>query len=1254
MAEEYLEIIKARVWWKVDSEAEWIANPLILGPGEPAWVVNENGQGVNVKIGDGTKKFSELPYFVDYAGGQFIAVESNVLPEPEAPVAYSFVPEGTYSFAGQPDLVVSAGHWGQVNWDGSSWSLVDMGELPVEPKTTDVNEGNPLAPTSDATWKADKAIDNKVLTIVKEDETEIIHKDVSDTATGFGASVNAYGWGFPAVARTNIKQINIRLGASVLSTSQSITVRENSKTGTILKFKAFSKNISGSSVLVEFDFSDSPIVNPNNANLWIEIRANSTLTIYRLTPAVVFSSANGYPVVSYSTTNDVNGSTLPTNSANMDFYHEVITVEEGITDLTDWMKGKINESVDITVTDAVEAGNFNPVESDAVAIEVERIDSTIGQIASYDSEIIGEQTFKDVAQTSSVLGTSTITGWGFPLKERQNILNIPIKIANTVASTQQVLSIRENDRDGAVLVTKAYNRNIPTSGPGVLVDFELDGILENPNNTKLWAEIYSATPFGIFRVTPAQVFTEADGYPFVRTTTATDMGVTRVFTGGPSSYYDIYHEVVVAVVDEGYKFTENMREQISTIASETVVQSESGELPNENERISFTGSSVTWGDGYLQSGYVGEYIKWKQSKLAQAILATELEGGILVANRQYFLGQARKITGVGQEFEFKIKGNEVSIIQGIERSNANASEIELYIDGNLHDTFNNFNPTPIGAFTKNFTGDGTIVMFDLGNAFTYGHTVTVGGASNIVTLNTTQNTGFTIPTGSDCAIIRRLGVDENGNSAVTHWLWFKVAPTNGQAIIVNGTRGKALFYEETTIGQDVSGNNESPYGDGDTSFDPLAPSSVATGLDFRQTDDRVVNTYRFLDNKERTVRLRIKGNYGAASGTPYFIFNFATNRYFHFQNAGIGGWDLWDLDKTISQDALRGWQRVIEFNPDKLVVETTPNDDWIVKGHKVYSSATLSLAELRATKNLPLRSIDYNSGNDDYTMTRWRGFITAITEDSVTFSGTVDTPIVVGDVVMIGQYWGNNKDYIERIVAGVSGSTISFNKPITKGEIIYSSLQDFVGKEIGVRSLGTFKTKLEGLIDKIRSVTDKPIYLLENPMPNVLGRELWGYPIVMDMVANSKVNVHSVDYSSLRRWQESQAKETTTLNVTSAVLDHYLNKRVLEFGTNGQNLLAVDVLLNGASIYGKRAVVQNGWAYTVNQSATGLTLNKLASGTTNSGQVYNGRAPRLVILDDALTSGIITVKWAGSLWSNDSCHMNANGSKLYADFLRDI
>lgn len=62
------KIIKARVWWKTDTLENWEANPLILGPGEPAWVRDGLGNIVDLKVGDGTRRFSELQY-VGFGGG---------------------------------------------------------------------------------------------------------------------------------------------------------------------------------------------------------------------------------------------------------------------------------------------------------------------------------------------------------------------------------------------------------------------------------------------------------------------------------------------------------------------------------------------------------------------------------------------------------------------------------------------------------------------------------------------------------------------------------------------------------------------------------------------------------------------------------------------------------------------------------------------------------------------------------------------------------------------------------------------------------------------------------------------------------------------------------------------------------------------------------------------------------------------------------------------------------------------------------
>lgn len=66
------EVLNARVKQKINTEAQWIAEEDAFGPifeGEQAFVYNDSGTPVNFKIGDGTKKFSELPYFIAYYTG---------------------------------------------------------------------------------------------------------------------------------------------------------------------------------------------------------------------------------------------------------------------------------------------------------------------------------------------------------------------------------------------------------------------------------------------------------------------------------------------------------------------------------------------------------------------------------------------------------------------------------------------------------------------------------------------------------------------------------------------------------------------------------------------------------------------------------------------------------------------------------------------------------------------------------------------------------------------------------------------------------------------------------------------------------------------------------------------------------------------------------------------------------------------------------------------------------------------------------
>lgn len=70
--------LEARVKQKKDTLENWNANQLVLLDGEQAFVVDEDGNGINFKIGDGTKTFAQLPWFNIVITGDKMAVVDNM------------------------------------------------------------------------------------------------------------------------------------------------------------------------------------------------------------------------------------------------------------------------------------------------------------------------------------------------------------------------------------------------------------------------------------------------------------------------------------------------------------------------------------------------------------------------------------------------------------------------------------------------------------------------------------------------------------------------------------------------------------------------------------------------------------------------------------------------------------------------------------------------------------------------------------------------------------------------------------------------------------------------------------------------------------------------------------------------------------------------------------------------------------------------------------------------------------------------
>lgn len=132
------KIIEARVIQKIDTEANWMANPLILYKGEQAFVSDKN----NFKIGDGTKTFSQLEYYYkgDILGSVSTTDDLNAKPDG----VYRAQTSGTYS-----GIVVKEGYYTLLRKTGTDWTLESEVKMPISDIFKGSREG--LVPPSNKT-----------------------------------------------------------------------------------------------------------------------------------------------------------------------------------------------------------------------------------------------------------------------------------------------------------------------------------------------------------------------------------------------------------------------------------------------------------------------------------------------------------------------------------------------------------------------------------------------------------------------------------------------------------------------------------------------------------------------------------------------------------------------------------------------------------------------------------------------------------------------------------------------------------------------------------------------------------------------------------------------------------------------------------------------------------------------------------------------------------------------------------------------
>ncbi|OYW70517.1 MAG: hypothetical protein B7Z24_03705, partial [Pseudomonadales bacterium 32-42-5] len=554
-------------------------------------------------------------------------------------------------------------------------------------------------------------------------------------------------------------------------------------------------------------------------------------------------------------------------------------------------------------------------------------------------------------------------------------------------------------------------------------------------------------------------------------------------------------------------------------------------------RVAIAGSSITWGQGYLGEGsYVGTVEQILRNQYAKTIHASTIATSELtITGNDFYQGSIKRISGLNKEVSFNLDGDELSLSIARERENAGACLVELYVDNVLYDTFDT-STKPSVSRTENFTGNGSTIKFNLDGCFTYNHVVTVDGVAKVGKIAASN----TIPSTDDYMIIRRY---DSVNNRVVHALWFKEAPTG--AIVAAYKQGENIRHLKGTIDRVGAGYStalEYQYGDGSTAYDPANPTAFSSGFGFRESDQRSVKTWKFSESKIRSYKLKIKALHSSATGaTPYLNLNFVTNRMHHIMNAGIGGWSA--LEFLNATNKLNNVSEIINFNPDIVLIESCTNDDWstgLFKAHVVRSGLTAAQILAEPTANY-FTAISGTASNK--TVNDVRIPMTAITSNTITLAANVvDTNIVVGDAVTIGDYGSNHQRVAVRTIKAYDSATktITLNRSISADEFYQAeSLNDLLSEFVMIYNAPTWVSQNNQLVEIIESaLPDCKINIATAGIPNFYLRKLFGYREIAQKVA--KVNrIGFVDYYDATFDYQYSQQVSTHQTITSTGASEY-------------------------------------------------------------------------------------------------------------------
>jgi len=596
------------------------------------------------------------------------------------------------------------------------------------------------------------------------------------------------------------------------------------------------------------------------------------------------------------------------------------------------------------------------------------------------------------------------------------------------------------------------------------------------------------------------------------------------------------------------------------------------------------------------------------------------------SNPKQYKGRGRKINKLRSKIEFDLYGDEVAICQSILRT-SDYGVIQVKADGMVIGTFTNHNPT-LGREKEEFTATGSSGKFLLKHPYTYDHKISINGRLLSGKIYD-GDYGGSMPEGIDYLVIRKFNQDHKP----VHAVWFRNTPTKGDRITVNYNFGRVIMFEGSTVGQTTSDEvNESNYGDGTSAVS----SRIASGMELRYIDRNAFWIHQFTTNKDRHFEIEIIDGVN-----PYFIINYASNRYHDYMNAGIGGWMLKGL---LDDDGINDFTGFFDhFLPDIIINESATNDDWEFGERKLKRSLDgLSEEQVKKLWTLELDQVRYNKKTRDYSVRFTTGLISEIDRFSLASPQIIGSGVNPGDIIRIGDYHGDNRQVACREIATVDHylGKVSWLEPLNPELILNTgSLDDLIGKECSVRDLSGYRYRYQVLIENLRRIAPHAQILVTQPgLSNCWTRQLWGYDIIHRNLAAMYPGVGTIEITErLKDFVENNISGNSFTLIEADGSREY----TLPWKGHWQGF---EVWFNNRNIYGKDCYIEGGKGYAVNQSASVEDLN---TDKTYDKSYSADRAMRLVFTGNIPKNGQIRINKADYDWSGDHCHPNTHGTYIY-------